>query len=308
MTKNFCKALLFCSMAVVASCSKDIETEPQGNVTDELKEMKVETQVSLMADTRALVTGTTLANGDHIGVFVLKNSDNGNYDSKSYYNVDYSYNGSVWSTASGVLLSSTVGKVAAYYPRTNGYNTYSAIPVETASKKDWMWGTAAATVSNASPTAAITLHHALSAVRVNIVRGSYTGTGTVTALSVTSNILGTGASMNALTGTLSSKTGGGSALTWTGSATLESGVSPAPSVYDRTAVPMDTGTKNVSFSVTMDGDTYSASSNFGATTPTPGNIYSFTLTVNGTEMTVSSVTVTAWAAPTVIDAGGELSL
>lgn len=308
MEKGIFKVLILTSMAIMASCSNDIEQEPQGAILDELKEMNVETEVSLMADTRALVTGTSLTIGDHIGVFVLKNSDNDNYDGKSYYNVDYSFNGITWSTASSVMLSSTVGKVAAYYPRSNGNNTYSAIPIETASGKDWMWGTAASTVSNSSPTAAITLRHALAAVRVNIVRGSYTGTGTVTSLSVTSNILGTGASMNALTGALSSKTGGGSALTWTGSTTLAGGVSPAASVFDLTAVPMDTGTKNVTFSVTMDGDTYSAASNFGATTPSAGNIYSFTLTVNGTEMTVSSVTVTAWAAPTVIDAGGELTL
>lgn len=311
MKKLLFKTLFFAMTGfMAAACQNDIDgadISGQEIAKNGKKQLVVSADVSMIAEaeTRALKTGTTFADGDIIGVTLVKNSDAGSYDGQDYNNIPYTLavtSGPVytWSTAADVLLSSTVGKVTAYYPYNSAaaYDDYTAIPVEAASKTDYMWGGWSGTVTNASPAATLTMNHALSAVRVNVVRGTYPGTGSMTALSVTSNRLATAATMNASTGALSSKTGKGGALSWTGTETLASGVSPAATTIDLTAVPETDASTAITFSVTLDGNSYTATANFltGETpiTVTAGNIYVFTLTVNGTDLEVSSVTVTDW--------------
>lgn len=291
--------LMTMAALLAAACQNDEQPVDAGT---HVVPVKIRTGVSVDAEagTRALVTGTSFGDGESIGV-TLKNSAGQAYDGIDYRNVQYTSSGTVpaqtWDAAStDILLSSTVGKAAAYYPYNSGtaYADITAIPVETASVTDYMYSGWCGGLSNAAPTADITMYHAMAVVRVILKKGTYTGAGSVTALSATSPQWATAGSMDATTGEVTPTAAAkGLALTWAGTMTLNA----TGEAIDLTAVCASDDNKAVTFTLTMDGNTYTATGTFGASGPEKGNIYTFTLTANATELIVGSVTINPWNTP-----------
>lgn len=86
---------------------------------------------------------------------------------------------------------------------------WTKIPVETASQTDYMYAKPVTGLNIVSPSAKLIMQHALTDVRINIKKGTYTGTGAVTKITAKAPAFATGASMSAGDGSLTSVTGGG---------------------------------------------------------------------------------------------------
>lgn len=245
-----------------------------------------------LGQTRAVNHGTELAGGAKIGVFVTK-TDGTSYDGQGYSNIAYTATGTgasqTWTAASPVLLSSTVGKAVAYYPHGTASDP-AAIGVD-ANGEDYMYSGWVNGISNAAPNATFQMRHALTAIAITMKKGSYTGAGAVTAISIQSEGFGKAGTLNATTGALSAVTGAGEAVTWNGSYTM----STTGTTNEILVVPNGTAGKAMTVNAVIDGKNYSTSIAMDATAAyAQGTIYAYTLTLNGTQLSVTKVSVVPW--------------
>lgn len=250
-----------------------------------------------------IINETSLGNGVSMGVFV-EDAAGGNYDNNdSYKNLMYTSSTvdqvQKW-TGTDVLLSATLGKAYAYYPYMSGVADFTAIPLDVTTDNDVLYATATGTINNASPNASFELKHALSLLSVDIVRNTYTGVGEVTAFSVKSALASATGSLNGKTGEITGFTGGGSEIADMGHPAALPQTLPTTDTKTVSRqlmiVPGGTGTADpLTFKVVMDGQTYTAQTQ-SAVTFEQNRHYKFSLHMNGTEMTLGSVTVTEWGA------------
>ena len=252
-------------------------------------------------ESKGLVTDTYLPSGSAIGVTVL-NTSGTNYDGTAYSNIKFTSSGTgtsqTWSGASTVKLSATEGYCYAYYPYNSSASSITAIPV-TAGGTDYMYATKQS-VNDKSKTATLPMKHALSAIRFALKRGTYAGTGKVTAVSVSSSALGSSGTLNATTGAVTAANKG-TAVSQSANLTL----STSAQNVDVVMVPSGTA-GTITLSVTIDGKAYSTT--VSSTTIAQGSCYTYTLTVNAGALALSGVKVGAWGyndngAPTITAAG-----
>ena len=233
-----------------------------------------------------------------IGVFVT-NTSGGDYDGHSYNNIPFTANGSdasqTWN-GSSIALSMNEGKCYAYYPYNSSVTDMTNIPVSTSGQDDYMYATAV-TVNANNTTASLKMKHALSAVRFMIKKGTYAGTGQVTAVSVKSSALGTSGTLNAVTGEVTSVSGKGSTISVSKSLKLST------STQDVDVIVVPTGSAaDLTLSITLDGTTYSTVVSGAAVTK--ANCNKYTLTVNQGELALSGIEIGDWGyndsgAPTI---------
>lgn len=240
--------------------------------------------------TKAMIKSTTLPNGSSVGITVR--DDYGAYIGELYTNVKYtSSEGSskqIWSAESPIMLSSETGTAFAYYPYTASYEDLSAVPVKASStvQTDYMWGTPVS-VSKDSRTASFVMKHALAAVKISYLRGTYTGTGKVTKVSFGGNCIATAAYMNVANGSLSGITGKGGVISPSMTATTLSSTAKASEI-----IVIPTGEKTGKITITIDGKDYTLE--FGDIDLKQGQITQFHLTVNSGEISLSDITVSEW--------------
>ena len=241
---------------------------------------------------RAPIHGTALPDASSIGISLLA-EDGTAYDGVTYANLKYTASGTApdqtWSTPDIPTLSSTSAKLVAYYPWADGTD-YTAVPVETSTQTDYMYSKWFTGLSNANPNASIVMQHALTAVRVALVKGDFTADVDVSSVSVKSPAFATAGSLDATTGALSGLTGIGEAVTVTADFPL---TAQATNV-EVMAVPDVSVAAGVTTVTTQIGDRkYSVNINFTESYK-QGYIYTYTLTLNNTGMEVTSVAVTPW--------------
>ena len=241
---------------------------------------------------RAPIHGTALPDASSIGISLLA-EDGAAYDGVTYANLKYTASGTApdqtWSTPNIPTLSSTPAKLVAYYPWADGTD-YTAVPVETDSQTDYMYSKWLTGLSNANPNANIVMQHALTAVRVALVKGDFTADVDVSSVSVKSPAFATAGLLDAATGALSGLTGIGEAVTVTADFPL---TAQATNV-EVMAVPDVSVAAGVTTVTTQIGDRkYSVNINFTESYK-QGYIYTYTLTLNNTGMEVTSVAVTPW--------------
>ena len=229
----------------------------------------------------------------------MTNTSGGDYDGHSYNNIPFTANGSdasqTWN-GSSIALSMNEGKCYAYYPYSSSVTDMTSIPVSTSGQDDYMYATAV-TVNANNTTASLKMKHALSAVRFMIKKGTYAGTGQVTAVSVKSSALGTSGTLNAVTGEVTSVSGKGSTISVSKSLKLST------STQDVDVIVVPTGSAaDLTLSVTLDGKTYSTVVSGAAVTK--ANCNKYTLTVNAGELELSGIGIGDWGyndsgAPTI---------
>lgn len=210
MKKNFYFVMAAVAAMSMASCSQD--EMPSVNEIAKQDAGPVELGVSQIglekATTRSGISGTAFSGTESVGVFIFDSSiSSGAAQSADNYlkgsvttptlNVKYQrtqhgaeppYTYS-WDAADPIILSTTVGKVYAYYPWTTGYTDATAIPVSVAADQgtgqsdgtadangqtDFMWasvvngGNSVNAFSNASGDinhqAKLTMNHALAMI------------------------------------------------------------------------------------------------------------------------------------------------
>jgi hypothetical protein len=84
------------------------------------------------------------------------------------------------------MLSSSKAVLYVYYPYSDKVTDISRIPVEATSdnQTDYMYADPVTDLNNHNPEAAVLLKHALAAVRISLTRGTYTGKGVITGISI----------------------------------------------------------------------------------------------------------------------------
>lgn len=243
----------------------------------------------MAADTKAMITGSSFSSGSELG-FRFVQSGASTYDGKTYNNIKLTYSGSSWSPASAVLLSSTQGIIHSYYPYSSSVTNLAAIPVTASSsvQTDYMYGSAVSGLCMTKTTASITMNHALSAVNVKLVKGTYTGAGTVTSVSIKGDGISTGATLDATSGTLSSFTGTGTAI----SQTVSYNMSASGTSNNIMVVPNGVS-KTITISVVVDGVTFTATS--AAVALSKGKIHEYVVTLDSSGLSIQSVSIQTWS-------------
>lgn len=247
-------------------------------------------------------------------------------DLKPTVNVPYYQSASGWQADQKIILSNVEGTVYAYYPydADNSDATSKTIPVKVAANQgsgqttgvkdeasqnqfDYMWATPVTGRSNMKPKANLTMNHALAMISFKFVQTSnasvaYPGVGNVTKIELKnkagkSAILTGDATMNIKNGELATTT-----AVNTSSITLAPTTNPLIDqaaadklprllLYPNTAVA--DGDAEVTF--TVDGNEYTLPIPALAGGWTRGNNYLYTITLKGTALEISNVSITQWA-------------
>ena len=240
--------------------------------------------------TRGLIKDTQLPDGASVGI-TLKD-DYGIYTGELFTNIKYtaqSESGNqIWITDSPIMLSSETGTAYAYYPYNSAIEDITAVTVKASSniQIDCMWGQPVS-VSKDSRNARFTMKHALAAVRITYVRGSYTGEGKVTKVSFGGSCIGTAGYLDITDGTLHTIIGKGGTISPTMIATTLSST-----LQESEIIVIPTGEKQGKITITIDGKDYSLE--FGDIDLRQGQITQFHLTVNSGELSLSDITVSEW--------------
>lgn len=272
------------AVAALASCNRIDTPEMGSNALD--------ISVRNGMGTKAVVEGTTLPDGSEIGLCVTDQSGV-TYDGSNLKNVKYTASGEgesqKWNAVSDVLLSATVANVGSYYPYDESVYDITAIPIEATSavQKDWMWGTPVSGLDNKNTSATITMNHALAAVRLNIIKGSFAGTGNINYVSIESSGAASSAVMNATNGELTDIKGAGYIFESTDEFTLSEGGTKV----DFIVVPAGTEAP-LDICVLVNGAEMVATT--ASMTLEAGKIYEYTVSVGVEALQLNKLNVTEW--------------
>lgn len=279
-------------LATICSCNREQITAlpgSEGNAVLTVEGIDV-------ASTKALHTDATLT-----GSFgaMLAEPGKSTYDGLAYENVRFTSSGSgnavAWTPERSILLSTTSGTLYSYYPYSADVTDMNSIAVQATSsvQTDYMYGTPVSGLNNRNASAVITMNHALAAVNIAVVKGTYTGAGAVTKVSVKGAAIATSADLDATTGTLSGFAGQNTEIAPAASFTISG------TAQNNNIIVIPTGeSKAITITVTIDGTAFTATTS-AADLP-EGTITKYTVTANSESLDVTKVNVTPWA-----DANGE---
>ena len=283
------KFILPAVLAIVSlsGCQEEIIT-PEPIPSDPM--VPLELSMTTATLTKGLIKDAKLPDGASVGI-TLKDSY-GVYTGELFTNIKYtarSESGNqVWISDSPVMLSSETGTAYAYYPYNSAIEDITAVTVKATSaiQLDCMWGQPVS-VSKDSRNAKFTMKHALAAVRITYVRGSYTGAGKVTKVSFGGSCIGTAGYLDITDGTLHSIIGKGGTISPGITATTLSST-----LQESEIIVIPTGEKQGKITITIDGKDYVLE--FGDIDLRQGQITQFHLTVNDGELSLSDITVSEW--------------
>lgn len=250
----------------------------------------MELTMSTGISTKALVKGTRLPDPSSVGITVRDSY--GAYTGDAYTNVRYTSSDEsgkqVWESDSPVLLSMQSGTVYSYYPYAEAFTDITNIPIRANStvQTDFMWGTpVSASMDNRS--ASVVLNHALAAVKITFVRGTYSGCGKVTNVSFGGDCIATTGYLNATDGTLSNLLGKGLMIAPSFTETTLSST-----LQESEILVIPTGESQGKIVITIDGMDFSLE--FNDIALNQGEVTQFHLTVNDGELALSDITVSEW--------------
>ena len=274
--------------ALLCSCSPAevlLPEEPQAE-----QPVALELSMSTAELTKALVKDTRLPDGSSVGITIK--DDYGVYTGELFTNVKYTAQqesgNQVWSSDSPVMLSSETGTAYAYYPYAEACTDISAISIRANStvQTDFLWGIPVS-VSKDNRKATLVMKHALAAVRITYVRGTYSGTGNVSKVSFGGNCIAVAGTLDATDGSISNLAGKGTMLT---PPQITTTLSSTLQEFELIVIP--TGEKQGKIVITIDGKDYTLE--FGDIDLRQGQITQFHLTVNDGELSLSDITVSEW--------------
>ena len=195
--------------AMLASCDNRLP-EPDVPSSEDKVPLELNVKASPATETKGLIYGTAMPDGSCLGITVVE-PDLDTYDGETFVNIPYIASSSdgvqTWSPVENqILLSTTTGNGYAYYPYSEDVTNIREIPVKATSEHqvDYMYATKVNLLRKSSPTANLTLNHALCGVRLSFTRGTYAEAGVITSVSAKGDALASSAILNAMDGTLSS--------------------------------------------------------------------------------------------------------
>ena len=168
MKKSFLLGLMtLAGVGMLTSCQQDEEVNTPVQSPSHLQ-VKA-TIGSIGGQTRALKTNTVFDAGDELGLYVTNVAGTTLYNTTSG-NIKATKSASGWTLAQPIALSSTAGKVYAYYPYSAAENSsvagMNAIAIKPG-QTDYMWGISNE-VTASSPQADIKMKHALSCIVIKL--------------------------------------------------------------------------------------------------------------------------------------------
>ena len=283
-------AASFC--ALLAACSElpEITVPTDENSTP----LEISVKASDGIQTRGIITGSSLESGSRIGLS-LYDSGESTYGGISYENITYTASGSGsaqrWETESPIMVSSTPGTLYGYYPYSEDVTDISEITItaDSDNQTDYLYATPVNNITKANSNVALMMNHALAAIRLSISRGTYTGTGELTSVSLSSPGIPTSALLDARTGKLSSFDGYSEAV-----APDISGhtLSRNASIVDILTIPTGDTPKTLSITLTIDGKEFNAV--IDDVVLKQGTMNECMITVDNAQVVVTGVSLTAW--------------
>lgn len=290
-------AVIATSLLSLSSCSEDIISPVVDKPVAE--QLSVATNIEVASRSVLGKPINSFASGDEIGLYISNGSGvntpyngiAGNKNVKSTFTT-------VWTQATPVYLSSALATIYAYYPFSTLATDGTAIAIDHTSQTDFMYGTPVPNINNRKPKAAITMNHALSLVQFDFKKENYTGVGSLTAITIANKA-------------------GGSSLISQGTLNLTNGIiskgSSKEPVTRATNLPQTIGTwaeatypkmlviptsalaaaGDIVISFTVDGQVYNWNVPAG-TAWEQGKKNTYTVTIKGTALEVSPVTITPW--------------
>ena len=283
------RKLLPAVLAIIAlcGCQEKIAT-PEPTPSDPA--VPLELSMSTAELTKGLIKDTKLPDGSSVGITIK--DDYGIYTGELFTNVKYTAEqesgNQIWSSDSPVMLSSDTGTAYAYYPYAEACTDITAISIRANStvQTDFMWGIPVS-VSKDNRKATLVMKHALAAVRITYVRGTYSGTGNVSKVSFGGNCIAVAGTLDATDGSISNLAGKGTMLT---PPQITTTLSSTLQEFELIVIP--TGEKQGKIVITIDGKDYTLE--FGDIDLRQGQITQFHLTVNDGELSLSDITVSEW--------------
>ena len=278
--------------AMLAACTQ--MPDPVGITSEDGSPIVVSVTASDGLQPRGIITGTTLDDGSRIGLSLCDVSGT-TYQGITYENISYTASGSgssqKWDTESPILVTNTPGTLYGYYPYSESVTDIRKINItaDSNNQTDYLWATPVSNITKANADAAVVMNHALAAVRLSVSRGTYSGTGRVTAASISGADIATSAVLNARTGGLSSYKGYSTAIS---PAITAFTLSQTASSIDILAIPCGNSTVNLKVTLTIDGNVYETS--IPSAVDKQGNMTECKISVNDGQVYVTSVNVTAW--------------
>ena len=288
--KNYRMKRILSFLAVAAAlccCTKPESIVP---VIEEEPMAPLELTLSTQTVTRAMIKESRLPDPSSVGITVRDSY--GSYAGAEYTNIKYTSKDAsgvqAWECDSPIMLSPQTGTLYSYYPYAEACTDISAISIRANStvQTDFMWGTPVS-VSKDNRHASIKMNHALAAVRITYVRGTYSGTGTVSKVSFGGNCIAVAGTLDATDGSISNLAGKGTMLTPPQIATT---LSSTLQEFELLVIP--TGEKQGKVVITIDGKDYTLE--FGDIDLRQGHMTQFHLTVNDGELSLSDITVSEW--------------
>lgn len=302
------KTLSFIIVAILCLALASCEKQPEEAISQQ-RELQVTTNLEAMTSRASFPTGTEM------GLFVTSGTIGSVYDNTSTNNnVKAVLDASGWTLTPPVYLSGNNATIFAYTPYSASVTAGTTVPVDvTSALADYCYGKSSGTINAKTPSATLAMQHALTKVRFKISKAStYTGTGKLTEISIngsTNNTICAQGTLNISTGAITSTTTSAHTITRTNANGLYTITATAPTdaqagVLDFTLIPATFQAKEISMSFTIDGKIFTFSVPAGSWEKSKINTYTLSLGGTGLTMTNVSVTVTDWSAGT--SATGEL--
>lgn len=336
MKKFYVMAAFAAAFVGMTSCNNDDEV-----VNNSTPNQLQVTAVGLEGiQSRAGITATSFTNGEKLGLYIYRGegidaTDNAYNDASSSIptvNVSYNENGGSWAaTSQGIILSSTVGKVYAYYPyaAANATNDGKTIPMTVAETQgtgqsdgtkdqdqtDYMWATPVSGISNANNTVELQMNHALAMVSFKFVQTTdntvlYPGEGKVSSIVLKNKtgkeaIKAGSATLHIGTGAIADAAASENGITLTPDATATlMNVTDAAKLPRLLLYPSAVAEGDAEVTVTVDGNAYTLTIPAITDGYVAGKNYEYTFTLKGTGLEVTEVSIAEWIP--VEQTGGDI--
>jgi len=209
--QGLCMIIAIGMMTMMTACTDDDITE--NSVPDSTLQlsMKAPGEPERTA-TRGMITDTWFPTTAIVGLTVMKTSGGTAYDGTGTENIPYqpaaASTTALWhpvTSGADILLSATKATLYGYYPYTGGADI-TALPMHVAATNaatpDYMWGTPVPNLNDHQPTAAMTMHHALSRVIVRFHKNVYTGNADLSHVGISGAGIATAGTLNTKTGAI----------------------------------------------------------------------------------------------------------
>ena len=247
-------------------------------------------------DTKGLITGNSLNEGDRIGLTLCDESGT-LYHGTEYENICYTATGEGanqrWEGETSIMVSNVQGTLYGYYPYSSDVQDIMEVPVSAASQTDYLYATPATNLTKSNNQARLAMRHALAALRLSVSRGTYSGEGIISAASVRGEDLPSSAILNARTGVLSGFEDYSKVI---GTSASDMALNSDNCHVDILVIPEGDAPKDVELSLTIDGKEYTTT--LSEIPIKQGMMSECSIIVNNGLVSLSNVNVIAWSQTT----------